>query len=107
MFSMTGGAGLPPSSLPGTPRWPRAASVAVLTHELAQRVRAKPPARVDRIVLDMDSSKSRVHGAREGSAYNWHFESVCYHPLFLFSPSPRRYAVTGAATLRPGSRRVH
>jgi len=38
----------------------------------------------DRIVLDMDSSESPVHGAQEGSAYNGHFESVCYHPLFLF-----------------------
>jgi hypothetical protein len=39
----------------------------------------------DRVVLDMDSSESPVHGAREGSAYNGHFESVCYHPLFLFN----------------------
>ena len=31
--------------------------------------------RVDRIVLDMDSSESPVHGAQEGSAYNGHFES--------------------------------
>jgi hypothetical protein len=26
-----------------------------------------------------------VHGQQEGSAYNGHFESVCYHPLFLFN----------------------
>jgi len=39
----------------------------------------------DRVVLDMDSSESPVHGAQEGSAYNGHFESVCYHPLFLFN----------------------
>jgi len=37
----------------------------------------------DRVVLDMDSSESPVHSEREGSAYNRHFESVCYHPLFL------------------------
>jgi len=37
----------------------------------------------DRVVLDMDSSESPVHGEQEGSAYNGHFESVCYHPLFL------------------------
>ncbi len=30
----------------------------------------------DRIVLDMDSSESPVHGQQEGSAYNGHFESV-------------------------------
>ena len=33
----------------------------------------------------MDSSESPVHGQQEGSAYNGHFESVCYHPLFLFN----------------------
>ena len=38
-----------------------------------------------RVVLDMDSSESPVHGRQEGSAYNGHFESVCYHPLFLFN----------------------
>ena len=46
---------------------------------------AENATRVDRIVLDMDSSESPVHGAQEGSAYNGHFESVCYHPLFLFT----------------------
>src|ERR1700674_216219 len=39
----------------------------------------------DRVVLDMDSSESPVHGEQEGSAYNGHFESVCYRPLFLFN----------------------
>ena len=38
-----------------------------------------------RVVLDMDSSESPVHGQQEGSAYNGHFESVCDHPLFLFN----------------------
>ena len=37
-----------------------------------------------RVILDMDSSESPVHGQQEGVAYNGHFESVCYHPLFLF-----------------------
>ena len=41
--------------------------------------------RSDRTVLDMDSSESPVHGQQEGSAYNGHFESGCYHPLFLFN----------------------
>jgi Transposase DDE domain group 1 len=39
----------------------------------------------DHVVLDMDSSESPVHGEQEGNAYNGHFESVCYHPLFLFN----------------------
>ena len=33
----------------------------------------------------MDSSESPVYGAREHSAYNGYFGSVCYHPLFLFN----------------------
>ena len=39
----------------------------------------------ERVVLDMDSTESLVHGQQEGSAYNGHFESVCYHPLLLFN----------------------
>ena len=38
-----------------------------------------------RVILDMDSSDSPVHGQQEGAAYNGHFECVCYHPLFLFN----------------------
>jgi len=38
-----------------------------------------------RMVLDMDSCESPVHGEQEGSAYDGHLESVCYHPLFLFN----------------------
>src|SRR5438128_1189915 len=53
----------------------------------------------DRVVLDMDSSESPVHGQQEGSAYNGHFESVCYHPLFLFNDDGDCLA----AKLRPGN----
>ena len=60
---------------------------------------AEEPTRADRIVLDMDSSESPVHGAQEGSAYNGHFESVCYHPLFLFN----EHGDCLGATLRPGN----
>jgi hypothetical protein len=55
--------------------------------------------RSDRTVLDMDSSESPVHGQQEGSAYNGHFESVCYHPLFLFTD----HGDCVAAKLRPGN----
>jgi hypothetical protein len=41
--------------------------------------------RHQRIIQDMDSSKSPVYGEQEGAAYNGHFQSVCYHPLFLFN----------------------
>ena len=38
-----------------------------------------------RIILDMDSSVSPVHGEQEGSAYNGHFGCTCFHPLFCFN----------------------
>src|SRR4029453_16770839 len=54
-----------------------------LSAELVQRPAARSSSR--RVVLDIDSSESPVHGAQEQSAYNGHFESVCYHPLFVFN----------------------
>ena len=53
----------------------------------------------DRVVLDMDSTEIPVHGQQEGSAYNGHFESVCYHPLLLFN----QHGDCLAAKLRPGN----
>jgi hypothetical protein len=38
-----------------------------------------------RVILDIDSSESSVHGAQEQSSYNGHFKSFCYHPLFVFN----------------------
>ena len=52
-----------------------------------------------RVTLDIDSSESPVDGAQEQAAYNGHFESVCYHPLFVFSPEGDCLA----AKLRPGN----
>jgi DDE family transposase len=52
-----------------------------------------------RVILDIDSSESPVHGAQEQAAYNGHFESVCYHPLFVFNQTDDCLA----ATLRPGN----
>ena len=53
----------------------------------------------DRVVLDMDSTESPVHGQQEGSAYNGHCESGCYHPLLLFNG----HGDCLAAKLRPGN----
>ncbi len=53
----------------------------------------------ERVVLDLDSTESPVHGQQEGSAYNGHFESVCYHPLLLFNG----HGDCLAAKLRPGT----
>ncbi len=52
-----------------------------------------------RIILDMDSSESPVHGEQEGSAYNGHFGSKCYHPLFCFN----QYGDCEGTILRPGN----
>src|SRR4029434_5850308 len=65
--------------------------------DLIQHVAARSPCR--RVTLDIDSSESPVHGTQEQSAYNGHFESVCYHPLFVFNPEGDCLA----AKLRPGN----
>jgi hypothetical protein len=51
------------------------------------------------VILDIDSSESPVYGAQEQSAYSGHFESVCYHPLFVFNAEGDCLA----AKLRPGN----
>ena len=52
-----------------------------------------------RVILDLDSSESPVHGQQEGAAYNGHFECMCYHPLFLFN----QFGDCEGALLRPGN----
>ena len=109
----------PTFRLIGSPkRWDRGAALTstlhwfeteLLTHEenlvglravnRELRAQAEMATRADRIVLDMDSSESPVHGAQEGSAYNGHFASVCYPPLFLFNDQGDCLA----ASLRPGN----
>ena len=37
------------------------------------------------LILDLDSSVSETYGKQQGTAYNGHFECLCYHPLFLFN----------------------
>ncbi len=52
-----------------------------------------------KVVLNMGSSESPVYGNQEGSAYNGHFCSTCYHPLFIFN----QFRDCEAACLRPGN----
>jgi hypothetical protein len=52
-----------------------------------------------RVILDMDSSESPVHGGQEGSAYNGHFRSYCFHPLFCFN----QYGDCEGVLFRPGN----
>jgi hypothetical protein len=72
-----------------------------LNANLIQHAAARSHSR--RVTLDIDSSESPVHGTQDGtqeqSAYNGHFESVCYHPLFVFNPEGDCLA----AKLRPGN----
>ena len=60
--------------------------------------RAMGRTKTRRIILDLDSSESPVHGEQEGSSYNGHFQCVCYHPLFCFN----HYGDCEGAMLRPG-----
>ncbi|MDP3064265.1 MAG: IS1380 family transposase, partial [Chloroflexota bacterium] len=62
-----------------------------------ERAMSQTPHR--RVILDMDSSESEVHGEQEGAAYNGHFECTCYHPLFLFN----QVGDCEGALLRPGN----
>ena len=52
-----------------------------------------------RVILDMDSSESPVHGEQEGASYNGHFGSTCYHPLFVFN----QFGDCEGAKLRAGN----
>ena len=52
-----------------------------------------------RVILDMDSSESPVHGEQEGTSYNGHFGSTCYHPLFVFN----QFGDCEGAMLRAGN----
>ena len=73
------------------------AGLARINRELIGKAEALDP--VQRVVLDMDSTEIPVYGEQENSAYNGHFESTCYHPLFLFN----REGDCLAAKLRPGN----
>jgi hypothetical protein len=61
--------------------------------------KAMSSTKTKKVILDMDSSESPVHGAQEGSSYNGHFGSTCYHPLFVFN----QFGDCEGAVLRPGN----
>ncbi|RJP34900.1 MAG: hypothetical protein C4536_01815 [Actinobacteria bacterium] len=61
--------------------------------------RAMASTKSGKVILDMDSSESPVHGKQEGSAYNGHFLSRCYHPLFVFN----QHGDCEGAHLMPGN----
>ena len=55
-----------------------------------------------RVILDMDSSESPVHGQQEGAAYNGHFEWSAIIPFF-YSVRVNQFGDCEGATLRPGN----
>jgi hypothetical protein len=71
--------------------------LARMNTQWVERAMAHTPLR--RVILDMESSESPVHGQQDGAAYNGHFECVCYHPLFLFN----HFGDCEGAMLRPGN----
>jgi hypothetical protein len=54
-----------------------------------------------RFILDVDSTDDPTHGTQEGSEYNGHFKSECFHPIFAFTGEGDALA----GVLRPG--KVH
>jgi hypothetical protein len=52
-----------------------------------------------RIVLDMDSTVSPTHGDQEGSCWNGHFVTTCYHPIIVYN----QYGDLERCALRPGN----
>ena len=73
------------------------ASLSAINSKWVQRAMNKTPHR--RIILDLDSSESSVHGDQEGSAYNGHFGCTCSHPLFCFN----QFGDCEGVLLRPGN----
>jgi len=52
-----------------------------------------------RLIIDVDSTEDPAHGSQENVAYNGHFGTNCFHPLFAFTSGG---ACLGAK-LRPGN----
>jgi len=73
------------------------AGLSEINGKWVERAMSRTPHR--RIILDLDSSESPVHGAQEGSAYNGHFGSTCFHPLFCFN----QWGDCEGELLRPGN----
>jgi len=59
------------------------ATLAELSGHWIDRVGVRRPR--DRVVLDLDSSVSPTHGDQEGSVWNGHYVTTCYHPIFVFN----------------------
>ncbi len=69
-----------------------------LSGQWVDQVHRRQP--LKQLILDMDSSVSETYGQQQGTAYNGHFECVCYHPLFLFN----QFGDLESAMLRSGNK---
>ena len=69
-----------------------------LSGQWVDQVHRRQP--LKQLILDMDSSVSETYGQQQGTAYNGHFECVCYHPLFLFN----QFGDLESAMLRRGNK---
>ena len=46
-----------------------------------------------RIVLDIDDTEDKVHGAQQLALFNAHYDSYCFLPIHVFeAPAARRSA---------------
>ncbi len=73
--------------------------LARLNTDLMQHEAARP--RAQRLILDIDSSESPVHGTQEQAAYNGHFESVCWQKAFASLRSCRGSSYPDERGVRP------
>jgi hypothetical protein len=72
-------------------------ALADLSGQWIDRIHERKPPKW--ITLDMDSSVSPTHGTQEGTAWNGHFDCMCYHPLFVFN----QFGHLERCALRPGN----
>ena len=104
-------AGAPLASQPTISRFENCATRTALYRmgrELATRVIERHARRLDgrarRIIIDLDPTDDRTHGAQQQSFFNGYYDSWCYLPLLAFLTFDREQEqYLCAAVLRPGN----
>lgn len=70
----------------------------VIQQQLREKIYSYQPPK--QILLDIDSTSFATYGSQEGSSYNAHYQTVGYHPIFVFDGLTKDLL---KAELRPGS----
>ena len=70
----------------------------VIQQQLREKIYAYQPPK--QILLDIDSTSFATYGSQEGSSYNAHYQTVGYHPIFVFDGITKDLL---KAELRPGN----